>query len=177
MAQAEQGKCFTLTPFFRQITRCRRKQFAEIHPTGHTVSVRFDGQPHQVEILQYVAPNGFHTFLLDAAERFHPRDAAHCGFLFREPDLPATAVEVGWRAIVDCAYWPGGDRVVDRLGIPLFDAMVREPTRALLDAIDLYTREPAGYARMIYHGFGMLDRFPWERAVQEYQRVYDGVCS
>jgi glycosyltransferase involved in cell wall biosynthesis len=110
------------------------------------------------------------------AERFHPRGAAPSGFLFREPDLPAAVVEAGWRAIVDCAYWPAGDRVADRLTIPLFDAMVREATRALLDAVDLYTREPASYARMIYNGFGILDRFPWERAVKEYQRVYDGVC-
>jgi len=111
------------------------------------------------------------------AERFHRRGAAPCGFLFREPALPAADVEAGWRAIVDCAYWPAGDRVADRLGIPLFDAMVGEATRAFGDAVDLYTRDPTGYARMIYHGFGMLDRFPWERAVQEYQRVYDGVCS
>ena len=83
----------------------------------------------------------------------------------------------GWRTIVDCAYWPAGDRVADRAGTSLFDAMVEEASRALHDAIDLYTCDPLGYARMIYAGFGMLDRFPWERAVRKYRSIYDDVSS
>jgi glycogen synthase len=110
------------------------------------------------------------------AEQFHARSALPSGFLFREPDLPVAEVTAGWRRIVDCAYWPGGDRVADRLGTPLFDAMVGEAAGAFLDAIGLYVDDPVGYARMIYSGFGMLDLFPWDRSVQEYRRVYDLVC-
>jgi hypothetical protein len=38
----------------------------------------------------------------------------------------------------------------------------------LLDAVN--------YARMIYHGFGMLDRFPRDRPIRHYQRAYNRVC-
>ena len=111
------------------------------------------------------------------AQRFHPRNAPPTGFLFREPDLPLDDLVAGWRTIVDCAYWPVGDRVADRSGASLFDAMVEEASQALQDAIDLYARDRLGYARMIYAGFGMLDRFPWERAVRKYRSIYDDVCG
>ena len=111
------------------------------------------------------------------AAQFHQPGAPPSGFLFREPDLPLADVEAGWRTIVDCAYWPAGDRVADRAGTPLYDAMVRQAAWALLDAIDLYVHDQPSYARMIYRGFDMLDRFTWESAVEKYRRVYDQVCD
>jgi glycogen synthase len=109
---------------------------------------------------------------------FHRRDSAPTGFLFRE--LSVLNQEQGWRKIVDCAYWhqnPRGDRINDRKGTPLFDAMVQSAAWALQDAIDLYTSNQTKYAEMIYNGFKMLDKFSWERAVREYRRLYDRVCN
>mgnify|MGYP001045068750 CR=1 FL=1 len=131
-------------------------------------------------LVQQVAPyttGSITDTALRLAERFHARSASPSGLLFREPDLPIADVVAGWRTIVDCAYWPAGDRVTDRMETPLFDAMAREATRAFLDAIDLYTGDKASYAGMIYHGFDMLDRFTWESAVEKYRRVYDQVCA
>ena len=105
-------------------------------------------------------------------ESFHPNLDAPTGFLFHEPEMPSPDVEAGWKTIVDCAYWPAGDRITDRVGTRLFDAMVQEAARAFLDAIELYTRDRASYAKMMYNGFKMLDHFSWDRTVQEYQALY-----
>jgi glycogen synthase len=109
---------------------------------------------------------------------FHDRNSPPTGFLFREPS--SVNEKDGWQKIIDCKYWnltPKGDRVEDRRGIPLFDAMAQRAAWAFQDAIDLYTTSQLQYAEMIYHGFKLLDRFSWERAVREYQRLYDRVCS
>jgi glycogen synthase len=108
---------------------------------------------------------------------FHDRKSSPTGFLFSEPS--AVNDQWGWKKIVDCEYWnknPKGDRVEDRKGTPLFDAMAQRAAWAMQDAIDLYTTSQAAYAEMIYHGFKMLDQFSWDRSVREYQRLYDRVC-
>lgn len=134
-------------------------------------------------LVQQVAPYPAGSLSLAArrlADRFHPRQAPPSGFLFREPDLPYAEVIAGWQKIVDCAYLrsePRGDRVADRRGTPLFEAMVQEAAWALQDAIDFFSRDPLGYARMIANGFEMLNLFSWDRSVREYQRVYDRVCE
>jgi glycogen synthase len=112
------------------------------------------------------------------AALFHGRDSEPSGFLFREPSVPDPLQD--WQRILECGYWQGsikGDRIQDRRGIPLFEAMVQRAGWALQDAIDLYNSNQEGYARMIYHGYRMLDRFSWERAVAEYRRLYDRVCG
>jgi glycogen synthase len=108
---------------------------------------------------------------------FHGRKAEPTGILFREPPVPD--VVEGWHKIVACDYWyddPRGDRIEDRRGTVLFDAMVQSATSALQDAIELYTSNQAAYAQMIYHGYQMLDSFGWDRAVRGYRRLYDRVC-
>jgi glycogen synthase len=109
---------------------------------------------------------------------FHGPKSEPTGFLYREPSVPNPVQD--WQKIVACAYWhqePRGDRIDDRRGTPLFDAMVQSTAWALQDAMDLYAADQAGYARMIYHGFKMLDNFGWDRAVQGYRRLYDRVCE
>lgn len=103
---------------------------------------------------------------------FHADLDAPTGFLFHEPELPSSDVIAGWKTIADCAYWPAGDRIADRMGTRLFDAMAREATQAFLDAIELYTNDQVSYANMIYNGFKMLDHFSWDHTVQEYQALY-----
>lgn len=106
---------------------------------------------------------------------FHGRKAEPTGFLYREPSVPDVVAD--WQTIVACDYWPGGDRIEDRRGTPLFDAMVQRAAWALQDAIDLYQTDQTAYARMIYHGYQMLDSFTWERAIGEYRRLYDRVST
>jgi glycogen synthase len=111
------------------------------------------------------------------AALFHGRISEPTGYLYREPSVPN--VVQSWQKIIACDYWqqePRGDRIDDRRGTPLFDAMVQSAAWAMQDAIDLYVADQARYARMIYHGFKMLDNFGWDRAVQEYRRLYDRVC-
>ena len=112
------------------------------------------------------------------AALFHERSAEPTGFLFREPAVPDVVHD--WQRIVDCAYWqqnPKGDRIEDRRGIPLFDAMVQRAAWALQDAIDLYTQDQTCYGRMIYHGTKMLDSFRWDQAIEQYRRLYDRVWT
>jgi len=105
-------------------------------------------------------------------DQFHDGALGPTGILFREAELPPAQGAAGWRTIVHCRYWPDGDRLADRIGTPLFEAMVQEATKAFMDAIELYVHNPADYARMIYNGFGMLDRFSWDQTVREYQALY-----
>jgi glycogen synthase len=112
------------------------------------------------------------------AALFHQPADEPTGILFREPAVPD--VVQGWQQIVDTAYWhqtPRGDRVEDRRGTPLFEAMVQRAAWALQDAIELYTTDQEAYARMIYYGYHMLDKFSWERAIRGYQRLYNRVCA
>jgi glycogen synthase len=109
---------------------------------------------------------------------FHGRKSEPTGFLYREPAMP-DLVE-GWRTLIAGEYWrqqPRGDRIRSRRGTPLFDAMVQGAAWAMQDAIELYTSDQVAYARMIYHGFRMLENFGWDRAVIGYRRLYDRVCA
>lgn len=126
-------------------------------------------------LVQQVAPcpgGCLSRAVLDRVVRFHARQSPPTGFLFREPDLPYETLIEGWRAIVACDYEPG-ERLTQRTGLQLFDAMVREATWAFEDAIDLYNHERHEYAQLILNGFDMLKVFSWKQAVREYQRVYD----
>lgn len=103
--------------------------------------------------------------------KYHTAREPATGILFREHISFAEEAE-GWRDVVDCDYWehnPQGDRVKGRKSILLVRRMVRSATAALRLAIKLYADQPA-YAAMIYHGWNLLADFPWQRAVQAYQK-------
>jgi glycogen synthase len=111
-------------------------------------------------------------------DAFHTRGEAPTGFLFREPAMPELDVIADWKRMIACDYvLPNITRVQDRRGIRLFDAMVQEAAWAIADAVALYVDHPRQYAQMIASGFAMLKRFSWERAVREYQRIYDLVSA
>ncbi|MFQ5570195.1 MAG: glycogen/starch synthase, partial [Rhodothermales bacterium] len=108
------------------------------------------------------------------AARYHHRDQKPTGFLFREHALRSHDEVQGWRHIAACGYWhqnPKGDRIADRTGTLLFDAMVKSAAQALQDAIDLYSSDQRGYAEMIYNGFRLLERFSWKRTIRHYRRL------
>ncbi len=133
-------------------------------------------------LVQQVVPHsnaGLSRYGQELVRKFHAKDSAPSGFLFREP---STLEDVdGWQALVDCAYWnqePKGDRIADdRKYVPLFEAMVQAAAQALWAAIDFYASDQTGYAAMIYAGYHTLDNFSWERAVREYRRLYDQACE
>lgn len=107
---------------------------------------------------------------------FHSLDSPPTGFLFREPSILSESEVQGWQKIGKCAYWnqyPKGSRVDDRKDIPLFAAMVQSAAWALQDAINLYTSNQIEYAKMIYDGYALLNKFSWDRAIKEYQHIYD----
>ncbi|MFP4395935.1 MAG: glycogen/starch synthase [Anaerolineales bacterium] len=108
------------------------------------------------------------------ADRYHARGAAPTGFLFREPDLVWEDILAGWEHIVACEYDPG-DRVAERAGVPLFDALVCEAAWAFQDATDLYMEDRRAYAEMIAAGAEMLRQFSWDRAVRSYQRIFNAL--
>ena len=113
-------------------------------------------------LVQQVVPYPSRCFSESVRQRtnqFHTDQLHPSGFLFREPDLPESDFDVGWRTIVNCAYWPDGDRLAERMTTRLFRAMVDEAAVALSDAIDLYTNYPSHYAAMIQQGFQMSSVF------------------
>ena len=143
----------------------------EAYLSGMPVVARASGG-----LVQQVVPYPNNTYLSEhgqaLAAQYHDQDKP-TGFLFREPKLPDHVEAQGWRTIIDCAYWeqnPKGDRIADRKGTPLFDAMVESAAEAIQDAIAFYRSDQAGYAEMIYHGFKLLDQFTWARAIGGYRR-------
>lgn len=109
------------------------------------------------------------------ASQYHESFQAPSGFLFREPKLTRKDTLAGWRKIVECGYWPKGNRVIDRKGTLLFDAMVTQAAQAMMDAIELYENHQLSYATMIYNGFKVLDRFSWDSTVQGYQSLLNTI--
>ncbi len=112
-----------------------------------------------------------------STNHFHEDHCHPSGFLFREPDLSEDDFKTGWQTIVDCAYWPHGDRLAERMTTRLFRAMVDEASIALLDAIDLYTNHPLNYAAMIQQGFQMAASFSWDMTVRNYQKLFQSVVK
>ena len=111
------------------------------------------------------------------ASRYHESFDSPSGFLFREPDLKPKDVTGGWQKIVECGYWPDGDRLADRAGTLLFEAMTKQASQALMDAIDVYTHSQVTYATLIHNGFKMLNRFSWEDSVQRYQALVNSISK
>lgn len=106
------------------------------------------------------------------SRRYHSVSASPTGFLYHEAKLNVKTTEHGWRAILECGYWPRQDRVAERSSIPVFQSMVEQAATALQDAMELYETDQTEYARMIVNGFHMLDNFSWDTTVRQYQEVF-----
>lgn len=88
------------------------------------------------------------------------------GILHRE-EFPEREAGPQWRQILGL-----GPR--ERIEVPLYRSMVDAAHRALLAAVDLYSR-PRDYGRVVLNGVeGVSDvRNGWETAVEKYRRIYD----
>ena len=84
MAKAQHGECFIITPFFREITKCRPQIYEQIRSTGVQFQIAFGERQENVEVFQYQDEKGFKTFLLDSQAFFN--SPCDCG----DPPDPAT---------------------------------------------------------------------------------------
>ncbi len=71
MAEEWSGRCVTMTPFFREITKCRPKTMESIHSTGITFFLEFGKDTYTIEVFQHEDKQGFRTYLLDAPDFFN----------------------------------------------------------------------------------------------------------
>jgi len=66
MARYENNRVFTVTPFFRNISRCNERLFGDIVSTGIRFSQAFEERVHEVELFVHTDGNGYQTFLVKA---------------------------------------------------------------------------------------------------------------
>ncbi len=103
--------------------------------------------------------------------RYHGPAEKPTGILFREEVSFADEVD-GWKAIIACGYLngnPRADRLEERSEILLFKEMAASAAAALELAIVTFGDKDK-YAAMIYHGWRLLEKFSWKRAVSSYRQ-------
>lgn len=91
-------------------------------------------------------------------------DAPQNGLLFRE-DFPDDEAEKQWRALLEAP-------VGERMGIPLYRAMVDAAQQALCKATTLYQNADR-YGTIILNGLDSVRRYTWQSAAHKYCAIYD----
>ncbi len=71
MAEQWNGPCVTITPFFREIVKCRPDVLDSIEATGITFSLKFGKAAHTIEIWQHKNEQGFTTYFIDSQAFFN----------------------------------------------------------------------------------------------------------
>ena len=108
------------------------------------------------------------------AAKYHGVQAPATGLLYRE--RVADSDYSDWQTINRAAYAPG-DRLKDRAGLPLFEAMSDELCRTMLDADRIYQQQRKVYCDMFRAGLKLVTGgFTWDRAVSEYDQTIK-VCD
>ena len=122
------------------------------------------------QIVPLRAAAAFSDAVRRRADRFHSMSAHPTGILFRERDgIPSAAQD--WAAINAAGYGAGGDRVEERRRYPVFNAMVRELSVAIDDALTLHATAPEQSYAMLRDGIEHIrNNFSWRRAAYEYLR-------
>lgn len=86
------------------------------------------------------------------------------GIIYREECSDAEA-EVEWRKLLELP-------VMERPGLPLYEALVKAAHNGLKSAISLYGR-PQKYAPILINSIKEVRKFSWDRAAKKYRQVYD----
>jgi glycogen synthase len=128
-------------------------------------------------IIQQIAPlcavRSFSESVDRRAARWHARDAAATGLLFREEDGLASEID-DWRAINAAGYdrsEAGIDRAAERIRLELFQSMTTQLYYALLDGATIAREQPQLYYRLLTAGINHIRRnFSWDRGAQGYMR-------
>ncbi len=71
MAGQWNGPCVTITPFFREIMKCRPDVLESIHPAGIAFSLNFGGDTHAVSVRRHEDARGFRTYFVDSPAFFN----------------------------------------------------------------------------------------------------------
>ena len=71
MAEAQNGNCLTVAPFFREITKCRPNIYTQIQSTGVECQIPFGRKSEKCEVFRHLDENGFQTLLLDSSNFFN----------------------------------------------------------------------------------------------------------
>jgi glycogen synthase len=124
------------------------------------------------QIIPYRAAASFNQAVERRANRFYSLADHPTGFLYRERDGIVTAIE-DWQSINRAGYRIEAQpkRVEQRKELPLFQAMVAELTTSLWDAVDLFSKSPDLYFRMLTNGISYLQNtFSWKKTAQAYLR-------
>ena len=94
VAERRRGRCFTITPLFREIVKCRPAVLESIRPTGIAGTLEFGRTTHRFEVWHRDV-RGYTTYFVDAPEFFNapcdcedpPRPEAPCN-PYRDPAQP-----------------------------------------------------------------------------------------
>lgn len=70
VAERRRGRCFTITPLFREIVKCRPTVLESIRPTGIAGTLEFGRTTHRFEVLQRDV-HGYTTYFVDSPEFFN----------------------------------------------------------------------------------------------------------
>ena len=70
MAEQRRGRCFTITPLFREIVKCRPTVLESIRPTGIAGALGFGRTMHRFEVWQRDV-HGHTTYFIDSPEFFN----------------------------------------------------------------------------------------------------------
>jgi glycogen synthase len=89
------------------------------------------------------------------------------GFTYRETPPDKSTVAADWKTI-QRAKTP-----LARFSSPLYGAMVASLAATLASAAELYRCDKDSYGKMLANLFEKSHAFSWERAMSEYQRVYE----
>ncbi len=71
MAEQCNGPCVTITPFFREIVKCRPDVLELLDSTGIVFSLTFGKDAHTIEVWQHEGEQGFTTYFIDSPEFFN----------------------------------------------------------------------------------------------------------
>lgn len=70
VAEQRRGRCFTITPLFREIVKCRPTVLDSVRPTGIAGALEFGRTRHRFEIWQRDV-HGYTTYFVDSPEFFN----------------------------------------------------------------------------------------------------------
>jgi glycogen synthase len=125
------------------------------------------------QIIPYREGRSFSGAVRVRTERWFKGSAQPTGFLYRESDGIPTELH-DWEEInrADFNQEIGiRDRLAHRQKLPLFQDMVSQLTLALLDAVNLYKRNPDQYFEMVIDGYQHIRRyFSWKKTAKSYLR-------
>jgi len=111
------------------------------------------------------------------SNRWHPDQAFPSGFLFREEDGIASALN-DWMAINAADYSienPGENRLESRGKLVLVEKMSIAMRTCIEDAVDLFMSDRERYLNFIISGTAYItSNFSWDKSAQKYvERIMD----